>query len=107
MQDKKTRLFIRIGRLNRKWTNEILVTLFFRKKLNFNALKKDIKGVTSKILANRIKKLEKYCLIKKTEAPEKMIRWYYKLTKRGKKFVESLLDVISYGIEKDDKRKEL
>lgn len=73
MQAKKTRVFVRISRLNRKWTNEILVTLFFRGKLNFNALKRTVKGVTSKILSNRLKKLEKYRFIKKVEAPEKMI----------------------------------
>jgi len=106
MQAKKTRVFVRISRLNRKWTNEILVTLFFKRKLNFNALKRTVKGITSKILSNRLKKLEKYRFIKKVEAPEKMIRWYYKLTKRGKKFVEGLLEVINYGLVKEKEKKQ-
>ncbi len=104
MKNKKTRLFIRISRLNRKWNNELLVTLFFKQQLNFNALKKNIKGITSKVLANRLKKLEKYSFIKKIEAPPKMIRWYYKLTKRGEKFVKSLLDVINHGLGEEKKQ---
>ena len=105
MGQKRTRVFVRISRLNRKWTNEILVLLFFSKRLNFNAIKKKLKGVTSKILSNRLKKLEKYLFVKKVEAPEKMIRWHYKLTKKGKSFVSALLDAVYYGIEKEKEEK--
>ncbi len=105
MNQKRTRIFVRVSRLNRKWTNEILILLFFSKKLNFNGIKKSLKGMTSKILANRLKKLEKYCIIKKVEAPEKMIRWYYKLTKKGKNFVMGLIDVINYSMESERENK--
>jgi len=99
-------VMVRVSRLNRKWTNEILVTLFFKNRLNFNAIKKNVKGITSKVLSNRLKKMEKYYIIKRIEAPEKMIRWYYKLTKRGKKFVLDLLDAINYGIEREKGEKQ-
>lgn len=101
MDVKRPRALVRASRLNRKWTNEILVTLFFKNQLNFNAMKRNIRGISSKILSNRLKKLEKYCFVKKIEASEKMIRKYYKLTNRGKLFVKNMLDVINYSIEKE------
>ncbi|MBI4154716.1 hypothetical protein HY498_01380 [Candidatus Woesearchaeota archaeon] len=42
----------------------------------------------------------------RVRTPEKMIRWYYKLTKRGKKFVEGLLEVINYGLVKEKEKKQ-
>ncbi len=105
MPEDSSKLMRRIMRLDKKWTSQLLVTLHFKERINFNGFKRQIRGITSKVLSDRLRRLEKYHFIKRVEAPEKMIRWHYKLTKRGAAFVISLLDAVNYGIQKEREKK--
>ena len=74
--------------LRKKWVIEILWELETHKGSNFNELKRKIKGISSKILSNRLKELQKSELILREIQKTRPPSVFYSLTDKGKGFVE-------------------
>ena len=58
-----------------------------------------MKGISSKTLARRLKELEKIGILKKQAYNEIPPRIEYKLTKKGQKLAESIINLIQWMIK--------
>ncbi|MEM3555779.1 MAG: helix-turn-helix domain-containing protein [Candidatus Micrarchaeia archaeon] len=68
----------------RKWTTRVFLRLLYAdRKMGFNELLRATPGVNPKMLADRLKSLEKYGLIKR-EVQTNPIRTFYYVTEAGK-----------------------
>jgi len=68
--------------LGKKWIGLIVFTLLSGPK-KFSEVEKFIPGLSSRMLAERLKELEKLDIIKKTIYPETPVRIEYILTQKG------------------------
>jgi len=76
--------------LSRKWILEIIWELETYKGSNFNELKRIIRGISSRILSDRLKELEKNGIISRKVQNTHPPTVLYQLTDKGKGFVELL-----------------
>ena len=67
-----------------KWTLSILDRLT-NGDVRPGHLKSNIKGLTAKVMYERLKKLEKFGIIKRDQITEKPLEVHYILTSKGKK----------------------
>ena len=76
-----------------KWSLVIVRDLFFGKR-RYNEFLESPEGITTNILANRLKRLERHGIIERRPYQENPPRYEYRLTQRGK----DLLPVIRAAI---------
>ena len=74
--------------LSKKWILEIIWELETYKGSNFNELKRIIKGISSRILSDRLKELEKNEIVSRIVQNTHPPTVLYQLTDKGKGFVE-------------------
>jgi DNA-binding HxlR family transcriptional regulator len=79
-----------------KWSLLIFIFLGINGVLRFNGLKKYIHGISSKILAERLKFLEKDGYIERKVYTEVPIRVEYMLTDFGYSFLEKLISLLEW-----------
>lgn len=82
-----------ISVVNDKWSIFIILFLGGYKVLRFNELKKKVSGISSKVLSNRLKKMERDGYIERSVYFEVPLRVDYTLTDFGKRYLEQLLGV--------------
>lgn len=75
-----------------KWSLFILYNLGYHKTLRFNELKKNIRGISARMLSVSLKKLEKHRLLKRKVFAEVPPRVEYELTEFGKDLTERMVD---------------
>jgi DNA-binding HxlR family transcriptional regulator len=63
---------------------------------NFNELKRAIKGISSNILSNRLKELEKHNIISRVVQNTHPPKVLYKLSEKGRGFVEIMTLLILF-----------
>lgn len=68
-----------------KWSILIICELIQDKK-TFGELINSVKGISTNILINRLRRLEKAGILFKTNYSDKPVRYQYQLTVNGKKF---------------------
>jgi DNA-binding HxlR family transcriptional regulator len=78
-----------LSRLADKWTLLILDCLGDR-AVRFNQLRRDIKGISQKVLSQTLKKLERDGLIARTVIPSVPVSVEYSLTSLGQTLTESV-----------------
>ncbi len=78
-----------LSRLADKWTLLILDCLGDR-PVRFNQLRRDIKGISQKVLSQTLKKLERDGLITRTVFPSVPVSVEYSLTTLGQTLTESV-----------------
>jgi DNA-binding HxlR family transcriptional regulator len=67
-----------------KWKLRILAQLLKKEVVRFNALKRDISGITNTMLSNSLHELDNGGLITRNQYNEMPVRVEYTLTDRGK-----------------------
>lgn len=77
-----------------KWTVMIIMALLVRKVSGFTELKKEIEGISSKVLSDNLKRLEQQCIVNRTIPPAQNGKVEYQLTTHGCN-LEQLLKVLS------------
>ena len=80
-----------------KWFLAILVAVFLSERVSFSDLKKVIKPITNKVLANRLKALEAFGLLVKRVVLEHPLRVEYYLTDKGKELAKGFAGLV--GVE--------
>ncbi len=81
-----------------KWTIDIIYIIYMRKSLYFNELKKTLRGISSRILTDRLNLLEKRRIINREVHNVKPIRVSYKMTEYGEGIYELLLPLLFYSV---------
>lgn len=79
--------------ISSKWTLEILYILYVRKSLSFNQIK-NILGISSRILSNKLKFLQKEKLIERRVLENRPVKVIYRLTRNGRYVALSLIPVL-------------
>ncbi len=79
-----------------KWSILIFIYLGLFKVLRFNELKKYVRGISAKILADRLKYLEQDGYLKRQMYAEVPIRVEYELTDFGYEYLEKLFNLIDW-----------
>jgi DNA-binding HxlR family transcriptional regulator len=84
-----------VQRLGRKWTLLILRDLAFLRLHRFSQLQKNNPGLTPRVLARRLREMEKEGLIRRSELGGTVS---YQLTERGEDAVYIVLAFLRYGL---------
>lgn len=82
--------------LSKKWILEIIWELETYKGSNFNELKRIIRGISSSILSDRLKELEKNGIVSRKVQNTHPPTVLYQLTDKGKGFVELMTVIIIF-----------
>ena len=82
--------------LRKKWVLEILWVLETYKRLHFNAIKREIKGISSKALSDCLKEFKKAELISRTVEDSRPPKTLYELSEKGVLFVELFVMIILF-----------
>lgn len=86
------------GRLGDKWTVQVLwrLSLASEKRLRFSALKKEIDGITQRMLTLALRNLERDGLVVRHYFPEVPPRVEYELTEMGSGMLRALEGINSW-----------
>ena len=82
--------------MRKKWVLEIIWELETYKGLHFNALKREIKDISSKALSDCLKELQKENLISRTVEDTRPPKTFYQLNEKGIAFVELIMIIILF-----------
>lgn len=80
--------------IRKKWILEIFWELETYKGSTFNELKRNIEGISSRALSDRLKELQKKDIISRTVQNTRPPTVFYQLSDKGKSFVELMTLVI-------------
>ncbi len=79
-----------------KWSILIVLHLGYYPTLRFNALKKKVYGISSKVLSERLKVLEGDGYLSRTVYPEVPVRVEYTLTPFGFEYLQKLIELTEW-----------
>ena len=79
-----------------KWTLLVLRDMLFHKKVFFNDLRDSLEGIPSKMLSNRLKKLECLGFISRNEGVLNKKNVYYLLEKKGIETLPFLVEMMLF-----------
>jgi len=79
-----------------KWTLLVLRDMLFHKKVFFNDLRDSLEGIPSKMLSNRLKKLECLGFISRNEGILNKKNVYYLLEKKGIETLPFLVEMMLF-----------
>jgi DNA-binding HxlR family transcriptional regulator len=85
-----------LSSLTKKWIIEILWELELSNGLNFNELKRHLKGISTSSLSNRLKDLHQTDLISRTVQDTHPPSVFYQLTDKGKGVIELSILLITH-----------
>lgn len=85
-----------LANVSDKWSILIIFILGANGKFRFNELKKNIRGISSKILAERLKRMERDGYITRKVFAEAPIRVEYKLSKFGVSYLNQLINLTEW-----------
>ena len=87
---------ISAGLLGKKWTMLIIRDIGFRNIDRFNRLHESVRGITPRVLSQRLKELEDEGYIERVEKESPaLVRWA--LTEKGKDALPILMSFIAFG----------
>lgn len=81
----------------KKWHPVIVDRLIKNGPLGFNDLKKEVDGISSKVLSDSLEDLEEKKLVRRRIVSEKPFRVEYSLTERGKKLKPVIAAMREWG----------
>lgn len=76
--------------LGSKWTTHILGVVYEEDEVRFNALKRELDGISSRMLSDRLDELEEHGLVERVDYDEVPPRVEYHATEKGESMVEAL-----------------
>jgi len=76
-----------------KWVPQIIYSLYLRKTMSFNELKKTL-NVSSRVLSDKLKILENSKIVVRIVKPDNPPRVYYRLTDFGKTIALALIPLL-------------
>lgn len=82
--------------ITKKWIIQIIWELETYKGSNFNELKRAIKGISSNILSDRLKEMERHNIISRIVQNTHPPKVLYKLSEKGRGFVEIMTLLILF-----------
>jgi len=85
-----------------KWTFLILRDLMFRDKSSYTALLQSSEKISTNILADRLRKLEKHCMLEKSVDADNKKQFIYALSKKGLDLMPTMLSLFAWSYEYDD-----
>jgi DNA-binding HxlR family transcriptional regulator len=88
-----------------KWSLFVLYNLGFFEVLRFKELKEKIRGISSKMLSQTLKKLESQNVVQRKVYAEVPPRVEYRLTQYGADLTEQVLDLNQWFLENYDAKK--
>lgn len=80
-----------------KWTLLIVRDLMWHGKHTFVALQESKERVPTNILAERLKRLEDWELVRREPYQERPVRYAYRLTEKGRSLEPLLLQIMTWG----------
>jgi len=83
----------------RKWCPVVLYRLLRRGPTGFSELKRDIGGVSGKMLSETLETLDEYDLVERSVISENPLRVSYAPTERGKSLEPVLEDMLEWSAE--------
>ena len=66
-----------------KWSLEILSVLYAMRQVGFEEMRRELRGITPRVLSGRLKVLEQHQLVERTVRASRPIRVDYRLTPKG------------------------
>lgn len=87
-----------LGVLGRKWALVVLRDIAFRPDPSFGQILRRSKGLTPRVLSNRLRELRSEQLIEKVADAHDDRRSHYRLTPKGKDAVPILVALASFGM---------
>ncbi len=82
-----------------KWKLKIIYVLACMGTVRYGVLKKNIDGITHKMLSSQLKELEKEKIILRNEYPQVPPKVEYLLTEKGKSLTPLVLSMCEWGKE--------
>ncbi|EQD67768.1 HxlR family transcriptional regulator [mine drainage metagenome] len=86
-----------MGVLGRSWTLSLIGVLGNRGAIRFNELQDAVRGIGSKVLAQRLKELAELGLVSRTIFAEVPARVEYRLTVSGVQLRQALIPLLSWA----------
>ncbi|SHK36623.1 transcriptional regulator, HxlR family [Anaerocolumna jejuensis DSM 15929] len=86
-----------------KWKLKIIYLLACITPVRYNMLKKDIDGITHKMLSTQLKELEQEDIILRNEYPQVPPKVEYSLTPKGESLIPIVMAMCSWGKEHNRK----
>ncbi|MBY0363344.1 MAG: helix-turn-helix transcriptional regulator [Phreatobacter sp.] len=80
-----------------RWTLLIVRDLMWHGKHTFGAIQNSAERVPTNILADRLKRLEEWGLVRREAYQERPIRYGYDLTEAGRSLEPLLLEIMAWG----------
>jgi DNA-binding HxlR family transcriptional regulator len=80
-----------------KWTLLVVRDLMWHGKRTFQALQDSAEGVPSNILADRLKRLARWGLVRREAYQQRPLRHAYELTAEGRSLEPVLLQIMAWG----------
>ncbi len=87
------------GMISKKWHPVIIHRLLDDGDKGFNDLKKEVSGISSKVLSESLDDLEDKGIVERTVISEKPFRVKYALTERGEGLEPAINEMIKWGRE--------
>lgn len=84
-----------------KWTLLIIRDLMFRGKRTFGEFLASDEGISTNILAERLKRLEQHEIITKATSPDNKSSLIYSLTEKGKDFLPVMMEITAWSARHD------
>ena len=84
--------------ISKKWALLIINEIGNHKRIRYNDLMKELQNITPKTLADILKELVKYGLVKRESFNEIPPRVEYTLTKDGEKLREAIIPILQWAI---------
>ncbi len=83
--------------LSGKWRLKIIYVLTCLGTVRYNALKRNIDGITHKMLSSQLDELENEQIIVRNEYPQVPPKVEYSLTEKGKSLIPLVLSMCEWG----------
>lgn len=81
-----------------KWTLLVVRDMLFAGKTQFSDFLESPEGISTNILAERLKRLEEYGLVQKTPYQKKPLRHAYSLTQKGLDLRPVMMEILKWGL---------
>jgi len=82
-----------------KWQLKIIYVLACLETVRYNALKRNIDGITHKMLSSQLDKLENEQIVSRKEYPQVPPKVEYSLTEKGRSLIPLVLSMCEWGRE--------
>ncbi|MDE1825609.1 MAG: helix-turn-helix transcriptional regulator [Candidatus Micrarchaeota archaeon] len=93
-----------INIIGKKWSILIIAVLGNSKKMRFNEIMNELKGITPKTLADTLKQFQSFGIVYKKQFNETPPRVEYSLTRDGEKLRNSIVPVVEWAVDRSSNK---